>query len=297
MKLPLKGFVRRSMLSELRRSHYAARLRIRGRHWSDWAQRLIERYARLKWLRAASITLVLPRVSRLIIRERSKVLSPLYRQIYLITYPILRETIRREQGKLVLATKLRSNPISKPFNVDQSTENPVQSLVCRSSQYFERVPMVKPLPAQFQVIKVLAPKPSSVQFAKLAKRLERVLQERVPGERIIRVHRRNETVQEHDNATTRRVVSRMERVEERVAGTIALITRRPITYKARQAEASTAESESKMANTHAARKIGAGLSIQSPSPLAPVNVESLADQVIQLLERRVSAWRERMGRV
>jgi hypothetical protein len=246
-------------------------------------------------------------VSRLTIRERLKTLSPLYRHVHLVTHPILRETIRREQAGLLLVstsaaylirTSLNVNRLgAKPtLNIYRAAVKPVDRFVSRYSHHSEFAPVTKRLPARDRAIQVPKPALRYVQVAKPV-RFEGVLRRNVLTAAVIRVRHRNKAVQEELETLSHRTVRCTERIEEGPLGTLALTMRRHSTWTALQEEAANAAWEARMPNIQATRKVGADSSNQGPSHLAPVDVESLADQVLQRIERRVTAWRERTGRV
>jgi hypothetical protein len=130
-----------------------------------------------------------------------------------------------------------------------------------------------------------------------AARNARVVVDRVTAiERVMRrVHQRIDA--QVSREVTTRVVARTDRVEMRQATGRSLVLASPavaVAARARNA-AVVPEMGSPMPMSMQARMSANPCGARDAAP-PPVNVDRIADQVLQQLDRRVSAWRERMGR-
>jgi len=113
-----------------------------------------------------------------------------------------------------------------------------------------------------------------------------------------RKRRQSELINQDIRILVQRVVRRTQRVEERVAGTLALIARQRSGFAARQSVAAMESRKATTPDTHSTRGKRAGTSMQNTSaPPTPINIEALTDQVVQQIDRRMTAWRERMGKI
>jgi hypothetical protein len=52
-----------------------------------------------------------------------------------------------------------------------------------------------------------------------------------------------------------------------------------------------------VSDVHGTRCKGVGNPIYNMPGSPPLNIETLTDQVVQQIDRRITAWRERMGKI
>jgi hypothetical protein len=94
------------------------------------------------------------------------------------------------------------------------------------------------------------------------------------------------------HALIKRVTARTDRVEWRAAGRDLVLA----VPAAAAAPRRTVESELLPASKASHRRLSNDPWSGREASASPVNVDRIADQVLQQLDRRVTAWRERMGR-
>jgi len=111
-----------------------------------------------------------------------------------------------------------------------------------------------------------------------------------------------------DGAQTlaRRVARQSQRVEEMTSGPTALVTRQMPTLTAHQAAATVMTAEQATIRGMTEQTTGgfpAPPTVHTASwrpnaaPMAAVNIEHITDQVMRQMDRRMTAWRERRGRI
>jgi hypothetical protein len=118
-----------------------------------------------------------------------------------------------------------------------------------------------------------------------------------PADVFTRVHRRVEVVSQLLQMGAQHVVRFTQRVEEKIAGAVAMTTRRPTALARRQPAEPELTLESSLPTTRAMRPMGPASSVQNAPQPTPLNIELLTDQVVQVIDRRLTAWRERMGKI
>jgi hypothetical protein len=123
-----------------------------------------------------------------------------------------------------------------------------------------------------------------------------VFQRRQHADELTRWHRRSRRTEERVRTIVRQVVRQTARVEERVRGNMALITRQ-IQTVVPQAISTPAAPEHAVASLPVVS--GAPITPPRPDPMSMpgVNLEQLTDQVMRQMDRRMTAWRERHGRI
>ena len=99
--------------------------------------------------------------------------------------------------------------------------------------------------------------------------------------------------QQVGHALVSRVLARTDRVETRATSRDLVLAAPPAAATPRRAPVEAELLQASMASQ--ARMSSGSWGGREPSS-PPLNVDRLADQVLQQLDRRVSAWRERMGR-
>jgi hypothetical protein len=273
MKNSSHSFVAHPMLRELRCSH-ATGSRIGGNRWDRWAKRLIRRHARmLARLGALALTLAGRGALRYLINERWKVLSQrFYPKIRLAIQPTQRRASPQVSTPLASHHGSPSSRISEALSQVSTALAPNHGLPSSRTAEMEIVVRSMPLQGIFQ-------------------RLHHVNE-------FTRKRQQSELTNQNVQILVRRVVRQTQRVEERVAGTLALIARQRSGFAARQSVAATESWKATTPDLHSTRGKGAGTRMQSTSePPPPVNIEALTDQVVQQINRRMTAWRERMGKI
>lgn len=273
MKNSSHSFVAHPMLRELRCS-YATGSRIGGNRWDRWAKRLIRRHARmLARLGALALTLAGRGALRYLINERWKVLSQrFYPKIRLAIQPTQRRTA--PQVSIALASHY-SSPSSR------TCEAPSQVSIALAS-----------------IDRSQSSRTPEMEIVVRSMLLQSILQRLYHVNEFTRKREQSELKQQNVRILVQRVVRQTQRVEERVAGTLALIARQRSGFAARQSVAATESWKATTPDLHSTRGKGAGTRMQNTlEPPPPVNIEALTNQVVQQINRRMTAWRERMGKI
>jgi len=274
MKNNSHSFVAHPMLLELRRCSHAMGSRIGGNRWDRWAKRLIRHHARmLARLGTLALALVGRSALRYLINERWKVLSQrLYPKIRLAIQPTQRRT--PPQVSIPLASHY-SSPSSRTCEAPSQVSTALAS-IDRSQ------PSRKP----------------EMEIVVRSMILQGILQRLYHVNEFTRKREQSELKKQNLRILVQRVVRQTQRVEERVSGALALIARQRSGFAARQSVAATESRKATTPDLHSTRGRGAGTWMQNTSePPAPVNIEALTDQVVQQINRRMTAWRERMGKI
>jgi hypothetical protein len=262
------SFVAHPMLPELRRCSHVMGSRIGGNRWDRWAKRLIRRHARmLARLGALALVLLGRGALRYLINERWKVLSQRF-------YPKIRLAIQPTQRRIALASHY-SSPSSRTCEAPSQVSIALASIDrSRSSRTPEMEIVVR-----------------SMLLQGILQRLHHVNE-------FTRKREQSELKKQNVRILVQRVVRQTQRVEERVAGTLALIARQGSGFAARQSVGATESRKATTPDLHSTRGKGAFTRMQNTSePPPPVNIETLTDQVVQQINRRMTAWRERMGKI
>jgi hypothetical protein len=108
-------------------------------------------------------------------------------------------------------------------------------------------------------------------------------------------HHRHRT-EERVLTIARQVVRQTQRVEERVPGSMALLTWQP-QVTAHQATSPPMITEHMAAAQPATTSVPTHPWMPNAAPTPAVNLEQLTDQVMRQMDRRMTAWRERRGRI
>lgn len=274
---------RERLLHQLRRWQTARWRRLRAHHWRDWAACCAERHQCVLG-RGSSVAMVLARRATDFeqVRERwffhwgSKTLRP---QLHLAIQPILRE-ISQSSNKSEFVTSFGSNspavaaPGQRPGLKDMAT---TEMTTVRATTIRE-----------FESANSTGQGGASASKSPMAVVFERLLSERSTAG----LQRPVTAAKEQALSTVDRLVSKCTRIEEHVSrSTLATTSLRP----REEAKGSsgpaewTDKTDAPASGPRAIAKSGLGSGV-------PVNVEALAEQVLQRIDRRIVAWRERTGR-
>jgi hypothetical protein len=111
-------------------------------------------------------------------------------------------------------------------------------------------------------------------------------------------HRRLSLVRESIETQTREVKPRIQRIEQRfIEGASFTLHKAPLGAVIQAGASAPIMTGIPANNTPAQLGMQANPWMTGASPMPPVNVEQLTDQVVRQLDRRLIAMRERMGRV
>jgi hypothetical protein len=114
----------------------------------------------------------------------------------------------------------------------------------------------------------------------------------------MRTRRQSELMNQNVRIFLQRVAERTQRVEEpRIAAPLALVTRQSTALAAHQSLALRESRKATASGVRGTRGKGLGTSIHNMPGSQPLNIEALTDQVVQQIDRRMTAWRERMGKI
>jgi len=109
-------------------------------------------------------------------------------------------------------------------------------------------------------------------------------------------HHYSNRTEERVLTIARQVVRQTQRVEERVHESMALLTRQT-QAAAHQVTSTLATTEHTAAGQPAITGVPTPPWMPHPSPTPAINLEQLTDQVMRQMDRRMTAWRERRGRI
>lgn len=261
------SFVVHPMLRELRPCSRATGSRMGGNRWNRWAQRLTRRYTRMPArLGALALMLVGRGALQYLINEGWKTLSQrFYPKIKLVVQPILRETLLREQARLLFSLRSESRFVA---SAGVPALHPTHSTQRRG------------------------PSQVSIHRTVVRHRVEHLKWRSWFLESV----NKSELMNQNVRVLVERVARQTQRVEERVDERLTLTVRQTSGFAARQSAATTESRKAMTQGLHTTRGTGAGTWAQNTSPPS-VNIEALTDQVVQQIDRRMTASRERMGRI
>ncbi|MBI1742451.1 hypothetical protein HYR54_05205 [Candidatus Acetothermia bacterium] len=225
------------------------------------------------------MTLVHPLVVSRLLRERWLVSShQFYPQVRLAIHPVLhlQDNVRQEQHSWLASSPHTSSLIGRRLFVQHLS---LRAFSAESRTFSSQV--------DSESVMMVSQNPLQLVFHRLQQTDE-----------IAQVHRRSEITRENLQTLVNRVVQQTQRVEERFTQSPALITR--------QAAAKRDESQETPSPARAdqfptdAPFSGSGSTnpwVQRTTQLPAVNVEQITDHVMKQLDRRITYWRERTGRV
>jgi hypothetical protein len=114
----------------------------------------------------------------------------------------------------------------------------------------------------------------------------------------MRTRQQSELMNQNVRIFLQRVAQRTQRVEERrIAVPLALVTRQSTAFAAQQSLALIESKKATASGVRGTRGKAVGTSIHNMPGSLPLNIEALTDQVVQQIDRRMTAWRERMGKI
>jgi hypothetical protein len=256
--------------------------------WSEWAQRLIQRYRRLS-ARQRFAGLLL-RHSPVRFRDgckcSAKTSLTLFQQAHQRFLPITREVLYREQRTFLpsirpVATSGGNRFINRHWVEPPSHES--RRLTERDwvEPWFHKSRAV--LASQNERVADSEQPPSlGLRF------VQRVLQ----VDELERKYHRNEVTQRDSAPLLRRTAQRTRRVEGRATGDLPLVTRRGLSMRPLEPATSDITSQNAIGAARAESNAPARNLAQQPE----MNIETLADHVIRQIDHRITAWKERMGR-
>jgi hypothetical protein len=277
------------MLRELRRYSHTTALRIGGNRWDRWAERLIRRHSRmLASLGALAMTVLGRGALRYLTNERWNVLSQRFDpRITLAFQPIIRVTLLRERERWLFPLRAERTLVSR--------SGPRELHLARLMQ--RRVPSQDSIPS--------APHHHSPS-SRMGKReivirstpLHFIFQRLHHLTEFSRKHQQDELTLQNVSTQLRRVVRRVQRVEEqRIDAPLAFVTRQSTALAAFQSLALIESRKATASGDHGTRGKRVGTSLHNIPASQPLNIEALTDQVVQQIDRRITARRERMGKI
>ena len=216
-------------------------------------------------------------------------------QVHLAVQPLLRSTVWLEQQRL---THTQSH-----FTREQRFSPPAQWCLTLSFLQPRHSNALPPAgQAVFTVLPVesqaLSPSSTVAMVAQAPGQVPRqlVLQRHQRIEAFTRWHHHSKLTEERVLTIARQVVRQTQRVEERVPGSMALLTRQP-QATAHQATSTPVTTEHMAASQPGIASVPTHPWMTNPSPMPAINMEQLTDQVMRQMDRRMTAWRERRGRI
>jgi len=263
------------MLRELRRYSHTTVLRIDGDRWDRWAERLIWRHSRmLASFGALAMAVLGRRALRYLLNERWNVLSQrFYPRITLAFQPIIRRTQLREGERWLFPLRGVARLMQRRVTSQDSILSAPHHR-SPSSRMGEREIVVRSPALHF-----------------IFQRLHHLIE-------FSRKHQQDELALQNISTRVRRVVRQLQRVEEqRIDAPLALVTRQSTALPARQSEAWIESRKPTAPDVDGTRAKRIGTSTHNMPVSQPLNIEALTDQVVQQIDRRITAWRERMGKI
>jgi hypothetical protein len=275
------GFVIHPMLRELRRFPNTKGSRVGGARWDRWAQHLIGRHTRmLAQLGMLALTLVGRGALVCLINERWNLLSQrLYPKIRLAIQLTQRQAV--SQGSIPLEV-LWQRLYPQIRSAVQLTQRQASSQISIRLAVHDRSPSSS-TPEREIVVR-------STPLHFVFQRLRQVNE-------FTQVRRQNELTHQNARSFVQRMTRQTQRVENWVAGKLALIARQTPGFAAPQSVAAMENRKGTVPGVHVTRAKRTGTSIHNIPASQPLNIEALTDQVVQQIDRRMTAWRERMGKI
>jgi len=192
--------------------------------------------------------------------------------IHFPTPPLNRESIVREEARFVAVAGLPSIAAGK-------------------------------LPARFTLRKVTDCKPPKLNEAHVRitrppelTPLQTVFRRTLFTHEFVHLRRDIELAPERVRILVDRVLRQTQRVESRIMERAATVVRQSLSRMADHTSVRSANAEP-ATNAVPAMRQGVNPSPQSTSYPGAPSIEALTDQVVQQIDRRMTAWRERMGRI
>lgn len=216
-------------------------------------------------------------------------------QVHLAVQPLLRSTVWLEQQRLTHTQSHRTR--------EQRFSPPAQ---WRLTLSFLQTRHSYALPPAGQAVSTVLPVESQAPSPSLAAAVVAQAPGQAPLQLVLQGHQRIDsfTRWHHSSNLTearvltiaRQVVRQTQRIEERVPGSMALITRQT-QATAHQVTSTLATTEHTAAGQPAITGVPTPPWMPHPSPTPAINLEQLTDQVMRQMDRRMTAWRERRGRL
>jgi hypothetical protein len=281
----------------MRSSRSADGFETAGVRCGAWALSLMSRHGLVFARRDTPAMVLLQRLPLLrLLHERRTVMSQQFRpQLNLSLNAFFGQTLRRERQYFIPERRLRASPVmAEPVRVELSVSPVVQTVkaerVAESKKTNDRhvaapsfAAAQTQAPAQLRQIKQLLP-------------LQLVLQRRNQLEELKRVYRQSSVTRESVLTFTERVVRQRHRIEERASKQVAFVTRRAAVPAVQDARSSSAAVQ--QLDTHAPVANSVHTAPWAQPQLSPpqLNLDALTNHVIQQLDRRLVAARERLGK-
>jgi hypothetical protein len=261
------------MIRELKRWTMPAR---GGSRWSEWADSLINRRGRVAAGQGV-LNLILSRPLSLIhlMRERLMLASRrFYPQVNLAIHAILRNTVVGGQRYFL------------PQAVDRKLEERIRE--SSSPAALER----EAIRSQGETIRkqvLLSHKPLRLVFQRLYE-----------TDPIVQAGTLERVIEQSAEMILHRVTRNSHRIEQAPALPSVLVAKQALTAISREASASDVSRsafEPRLADPSIVTSKHSAAWSRDAARAAGVNLDQITDQVMQKLDRRINAWRERTGRV
>ena len=261
-KVPFVG----QLIREQRKQHQWLQWATPGHRWLDWARSLVEGYEHITArYRTPAMAFVRPLMLYHMLRERWLVSSRrFYQQMRLIIYPILRDTVWRQRFSVeqIHSTSSVENRLNTRFLTGVLSTG--HEFIFPKMRAEWRVPALHiPLPIVFQ-------------------RLRQI-------EEVIKTYRWELTSQKNALPFVHRIFQQTQRTEKNTINMSVFYALRKPGIRDHQS--------SSLPTTKRSRSIVEEPGGQDTLESKSLNLEVLTNQVIKQIDRRIIAWRERMGKI
>jgi hypothetical protein len=217
-------------------------------------------------------------------------------QVHLAVQPLLRSTVWLKQQRL---THTQSH-----FTREQRFSPPAQWHLTLS---FLQARHSNALPPAGQVVSTVLPVESQAPSPSLAAAVVAQAPGQAPLQLVLQGHQRIDAFTRWHHSSNRaearvltiarQVVRQTQRVEERAPGSMALITRQTQATVRQATSTPVTTTEHMAASQPGIASVPTHPWMTNPSPMPAINMEQLTDQVMRQMDRRMTAWRERRGRI
>lgn len=268
-----------------------------GARCGAWALSLMERHGLVLARRDAPAMVLLQRLPllRLLHEHWTVMLQQFSPQLNLSLNTFFRQTLWRERQHFIPERRRTESPVmAEPVRVELSV-SPVAQI-----GKAERVAENKKTNDRHVAATVFAATqtqaPTQLRQVKQLMPLQLVLQRFNQLEEFKRVYRQSSVTRESVETFIERVVRQKHRIEERTSEQVAFVTRRIAVPAEHDSRSASAAGQQHNAHAPATYSVHTAPWAQQLSP-PQLNLEALTNHVIQQLDRRLVAARERLGKI
>jgi hypothetical protein len=268
-----------------------------GGRCGAWALSLMSRHGLVLARRDAPAMVLLQRLPLLrLLHERRTVMLQQFRpQLNLSLNAFFGQTLWRERQYFIPERRRAESPfMAEPVRVELSVSPVAQTVKAERLAESKKTNDGHVAATSFAAAQTQAP--AQLRQIKQLMPLQLVLQRFNQLEELKRVYRQSSVTRESVLTFTERVVRQRHRIEERTSKQVAFVTRRVALPAAHDARSSSAPSQ--QLNTHAPAANSVHTAPWAQQQLSPpqLNLDALTNHVIQQLDRRLVAARERLGK-